>query len=172
MAGPEELTALARLREAAEALVTGVGPAVERWCVREVDRIVAAWGGLAGDRRAEVLREAAGAGRAAGGRVAGELAALLAADPDDQRATPLEVVRTAVREPTGLLAAAGLPYVVRDPFEERSWPEDRYGLSPRTLRDVDEDLAAVHFAWGVAKAQVIRARRGGRPEAGGSPEPR
>jgi hypothetical protein len=57
-----------------------------------------------------------------------------------------------------VLAAAGLPDVVRDAFDERSWPEDRFGLVPRTLRDLDPDLAAVHFAWGVAKAAVLRAR--------------
>ena len=48
-----------------------------------------------------------------------------------------------------------------DAFDERSWPDDRFGLVPRTLRDLDPDLAAVHFAWGVAKAAVLRARAGG-----------
>jgi hypothetical protein len=90
--------------------------------------------------------------------VAADLAALLAVDAAEQRATPLEVIRTAVMEPTAVLAAAGLPDVVRDAFDERSWPDDRFGLVPRTLRDVDADLAAVHFAWGVAKAAVLRAR--------------
>jgi hypothetical protein len=57
-----------------------------------------------------------------------------------------------------VLAATGMPDVVRDAFDERSWPDDRFGIVPRTLRDVDPDLAAVHFAWGMAKAAVLRAR--------------
>ena len=61
-------------------------------------------------------------------------------------------------EPTAVLAAAGMPDVVRDPFEEQAWPDDRFGLVPRTLRDLDADLAAVHFAWGIAKAALLRAR--------------
>jgi hypothetical protein len=95
--------------------------------------------------------------------VAGELAALLAVDPAEQGATPLEVIRSAVVEPTAVLAAAGLPDVVRDEFDERSWPDDRFGLVPRTVKALDDDLAAVHFAWGVAKAAVVRARAEERP---------
>ncbi len=87
------------------------------------------------------------------------LRALLAADPAEQRATPLEIVRTIYREPTEVLVAAGVPAVVRDPFDERAWPEDRYGLVLRTLGDLgDPDLAPLHLAWGVAKATVLRAR--------------
>jgi hypothetical protein len=108
-----------------------------------------------------VVDQARAAGEAAAGRVAAELGELLALDPAEQRATPLEIIRTAVREPTAVLAAAGLPDVVRDPFHERAWPDDRFGLVPRTLRDLDVDLAAVHFAWGVAKAAVLRARAAG-----------
>lgn len=153
----------ARLREASAALVEGVGRALPRWAARSADGLLAAWGGPAGgglddDRRRAVVDEARAAGEVAARRVAAELAALLALDPAEQRATPLEVIRTAVVEPTAVLAAAGLPDVVRDAFDERSWPEDRFGLVPRTLRDLDPDLAAVHFAWGVAKAAVLRAR--------------
>jgi hypothetical protein len=105
-----------------------------------------------------VVGEAREAGERAARRVAAELAELLALDPAEQRATPLEIIRTAVAEPTAVLTAAGMPDVVRDPFDERAWPGDRFGLVPRTLKDLDPDLAAVHFAWGVAKAAVLRAR--------------
>jgi hypothetical protein len=92
--------------------------------------------------------------------VAGALRALLASDADEQAATPLEVVRTAYREPTGVLAAAGVPAVVRDEFDERAWPDDRYGLVPRSLGDLGDDaLSPLHLAWGMAKAAVVRARR-------------
>ena len=55
--------------------------------------------------------------------------------------TPLEIVRTAVREPSEVLERAGVPAVVRDAFDEQAWPDDRYGLVPRTLGDLgDADL--------------------------------
>ena len=156
----DEATALSRLGEAAEALVAGVGAALPAWAERSADTLLAAWGGLEAGRRREVVADAREAGERAARRVADELRDLLALDPAEQRATPLEIIRGAVAEPTAVLAAAGLPDVVRDPFEERAWPDDRFGLVPRTLRDLDPDLAAIHFAWGVAKAAVLRARTG------------
>lgn len=84
-----------------------------------------------------------------------ELRALLARDPADQSATPLEIVRSSYREPTVVLAAAGIPGVVRDPFDERSWPDDEYGLVVRTLSDLDDDLGPFQLAWGLAKARLI-----------------
>ena len=158
----DEATALARLDEASAALVEGVGRAVPGWVAAAADSILLAWGELEPDRRSEVVAAAREAGERAAARVAAELSGLLALDPAEQRATPLEIIRTAVVEPTAVLAAAGLPDVVRDAFDERAWPDDRFGLVPRTLRDVDADLAAVHFAWGVAKAAVLRARAGRR----------
>ena len=156
--GPEQ-----RLREAAQALVDGVGRALPAWAERSVDGLLGAWGRLDDGRRREVVGQARAAGEAAARRVAAELGRLLALDPAEQRATPLEVIRTAVAEPTAVLAAAGVPDVVRDPFDEQAWPDDRFGLVPRTLKDLDPDLAAVHFAWGVAKAAVLRARATGPP---------
>ena len=147
-----------RLVASSEALVDGVRRALPGWAERSADGLLRAWGRLADDRAREVVAQARAAGEAAARRVAGELGELLALDPAEQRATPLEVIRTAVVEPTAVLAEAGLPDVVRDPFEERAWPDDRFGLVPRTLKDLDPDLAAIHFAWGVAKAAVLRAR--------------
>jgi hypothetical protein len=90
------------------------------------------------------------------------LEALFALDPAEQRATPLEVVRSAYREPTAVLAAAGIPPVARDEFDERAWPDDHYGLVIHDLGDLgDSDLAPLHFAWGMAKARVLRARADG-----------
>ena len=151
------------LKEASGALLEGVGRAIPPWAARSADGLLRAWGRLDPGRRREVVEQARGAGEAAARRVAGELAGLLALDPAEQRATPLEIIRTAVVEPTAVLAEAGLPDVVRDPFDERSWPDDRFGLVPRTLKDLDPDLAAVHFAWGMAKAAVLRARAADPP---------
>ena len=105
--------------------------------------------------------QSADAGTAAARRIVDELRALFAVAPEQQQATPLEIVRTAFREPTAVLASAGVPPIVRDEFDERAWPDDVYGLVPRTLGDLgDPDLAPLHLAWGMAKATVVRARRG------------
>jgi len=153
-----EAEARRRLSEAGDALIEGVGSALPAWAAGAAEYLLTAWGGLDADARRAFVGEAREAGEAAARRIAARLADLFALDPAEQRATPLEIIRTAVVEPTAVLAAAGLPDVVRDPFDERSWPDDRFGLVPRTLRDVDPDLAAVHFAWGIAKAAVLRAR--------------
>ena len=159
----DEATATRRLQEASAALIDGVGRALPDWAARTVDGLLAAWGRIDPAQRREVTAEARAAGQAAARRVAAELAELFTLDAAEQRATPLEIIRSAVAEPTAVLAEAGVPDVVRDRFDERSWPGDRFGLVPRTLRDLDPDLAAVHFAWGIAKAGVLRARGGAGP---------
>ena len=151
-------SALLRLDQASAMLIDGVSAALPPWAARAAETLLAAWGALDAGREREVVGEAREAGERAARRVAAELTELLALDPAEQRATPLEIIRTAVAEPTAVLTAAGMPGVVRDPFDERAWPDDRFGLVPRTLQDLDPDLAAVHFAWGVAKAAVLRAR--------------
>jgi hypothetical protein len=159
----DEPTALRRLEEASAALIDGVSLALPAWAARSADVLLTAWGGLDDARRLEVIAAVREAGERAARRVAAELRDLLALDPAEQRATPLEIIRSAVAEPTAVLVAAGLPEVVRDPFEERAWPDDRFGLVPRTMRVLDPDLAAVHFAWGIAKAALLRARTATAP---------
>jgi hypothetical protein len=154
----DEGSALRLLEEASAALIDGVEAVVPAWAVRGAGDLLVAWDRLDPAQRQDVVADARRAGERAARRVAAELAELLALDPAEQRATPLQIIRTAVAEPTAVLAAAGMPDVVRDPFDERAWPDDRFGLVPRTLKDLDPDLAAVHFAWGVAKAAVLRAR--------------
>jgi hypothetical protein len=156
----DEAAALQRLDEAGAALVAGLDVALPAWAARAADDLLSAWGALDPERRREVVADARRAGEVAARRVAADLRDLLALDPGEQRATPLEIIRSAVAEPTAVLAEAGMPDVVRDEFDERAWPDDRFGLVPRTLRDLDPDLAAVHFAWGIAKAAVLRARAG------------
>jgi hypothetical protein len=122
--------------------------------------VLDAWDGLTLDRRADVADRLADAVEVATRRVGRELTELVATDPAAQRVTPLEVVRGAIREPTAVLADAGVAAVARDEFEERSFPSDRYGLTPRTFADLgDDDLGPLHLVWGFAKAQALRASR-------------
>lgn len=154
-----EPTAEERLEEIGAAIVAGVDHAIPGWVVRQVDRLLTAWGGLDAPGALEARAAAVVAGTAASRRVTAELRALLEVDPELQVSTPLEIVRTVVREPTAVLEAAGVPPLVRDAFDVRVWPDDLYGLVPRTFGDLgDEELAPLHLAWGVAKAMVLRAR--------------
>lgn len=149
-----------RLEETAAAIVAGVEAWVPQWVRTQVTRVLDAWGRAAPDARAQAEAQAVEAGEAAARRVATALRELFATEPERQKATPLEIVRSAYREPTEVLAAVDVPPVVRDEFDERSWPDDVYGLVPRTLGDFgDPELAPLQLAWGMAKATVIRARR-------------
>lgn len=130
------------------------------WVVGRVGYILDAWGRAPHDVRRRAEREAVEAGAAAAQRVGAELGALFALPVAAQRSTPLEIVRSAYREPTAVLHAAGVPPVAREAYDERSWPDDEYGLVPRTLGDLgDESLAPLHLAWGLAKAALLRESR-------------
>jgi hypothetical protein len=141
--------------------VARCGPA---WVVASVTRIVDAWGRLDADARAAALLAADEVAGPATDHVVAMLRELFARDPAEQRATPLQIVRTLVAAPTAVLRGAGVPGVVRDAFEERAFPEDEYDLAPRTLGDLgDPDLGPQLLAWGLAKAAVLRARAEGPP---------
>ncbi len=156
----DEARALERLEEAGAAIVAGVEAQVPRWAPAQVDGLLDAWGRTTPEARARAGAGAIEAGKAAARRIVVELRELFDTDPERQRVTPLEIVRTAYREPTQVLAAAGVPPVVRDEFDERAWPDDVYGLVPHSLGDFgDPELAPLHLAWGMAKATVIRGRR-------------
>jgi len=160
----EEARAIERLDETAAAIVAGVEVWVPRWVQAQVARLLDAWGRVSPEARGRAKNEASDAGSAAARRIATSLRELFATAPERQRATPLEIVRSVYREPTEVLAAAGVPPVARDEFDERSWPDDVYGLVPRTLGDLgDPDLGPLQLAWGLAKATVMRARA--RPES-------
>ena len=64
-----------------------------------------------------------------------------------------------MRYPAEVLAAAGVPPVVRSRFDEDTFPGDAYGLSPATWADIDPDLQERGIVWGAAKAHVVLRRR-------------
>ena len=58
-----------------------------------------------------------------------------------------------------MLRAAGVPEVVRDPFETRAFPDDVYGIVLKTPAELgDDELGGALLAWGLGKAKVLRAR--------------
>jgi hypothetical protein len=156
----DEQRGLALLQEASAAILSGVERELPGWVERSVAHILDAWGRTPPDVRARAERDASAAGSAAAARIGSELRTLFALDAEEQRATPLEIVRGAYREPTAVLAAASIPPVERDDFAERAWPDDTYGLVVHGLGDLgDPELAPLQMAWGLAKAKVLRARR-------------
>jgi hypothetical protein len=132
----------------ATALADAVVDALPGW----VERSVASRGG---PDLADAAREA---GRRAAEEVGAQVRALVEADIDEQRTTPLSLLRGAVRYPTDVLRAAGVPPVDRDPIQARLLPDDIYDLSPATFADVDPALAEPGMIWGAAKAMEHRRR--------------
>jgi hypothetical protein len=146
----------AKLAAIAEALADAIEAALPGWVERSVARLVEAHQGLV---TGTVRAEAAAAGRQAALELGAEVRRLLAADVDEQRSNPLAVLRGAVRYPAAVLAAAGVPPVVRTRFDEEAFPADDYGLTPATWADIDPGLHERGIVWGAAKAHVVLARR-------------
>lgn len=155
-ASPDAADDEARLAAIAEALADGIEVALPGWVERSVVRLAEAHQGVI---TGAVRAAAVDAGRRCAVEVGAEARALLATDVDEQRANPLAVLRGAVRFPAGVLADAGVPPVVRPEFEERSFPDDVYGLAPATWADIDPALHERGLVWGAAKAHVVLARR-------------
>ncbi len=153
------------LRDVGDAIAAGVERELPGWVRVQIARIADAWGRLDDATRTQLDHDAEVAASVTTERIVQELRTLLDADVAEQRATPLQVVRSAYREPTVALAAAGIPPVERDEFDERAWPDDRYGLVPHTLGDLgDPDLAPMLLAWGMAKSGVLRDRASSHPQ--------
>jgi hypothetical protein len=132
----------------ATALADAVVDALPGWVERSVAR-------RGGPELADAAREA---GRRAAEEVGARVRALVEADIDEQRTTPLSLLRGAVCYPTEVLRAAGVPPVDRDPVQARLLPDDVYDLSPATFADVDPALAEPGMIWGAAKAMEHRRR--------------
>jgi hypothetical protein len=133
----------------AAALADAIEAALPVWVERSVVRVMTAWKGDVDD---DVRAAAAAAGRQAADEVAPQVRALLAMDIDDQRTTPLSLLRAAVCYPTAVLEDAGVPQVQRDEQQARLFPDDVYDLAPATFADVDPALADPGLTWGASKA--------------------
>ncbi|MDZ7679522.1 MAG: hypothetical protein U5K29_13350 [Acidimicrobiales bacterium] len=146
----------AALARYADELAAGIVDALPGWVVGCVEARMIQW---SGEVPAEIRHEAEAAGEQAQAEVGPQIIELLRLDIDDQRVPPLSVLRDAVRFPTRVLEAAGVPGIVRDEVDERLMPNDHYGLAPANFADVDPRLHEPGMAWGAAKAYVHLARR-------------
>lgn len=139
-------------------LAAGIDAAIAPWVVRCVTDLMTAWSGQCPPDVAEAATRAGADARAA---VMPEVRALLGADIDEQRSTPLALVRAAVRFPTAVLAGAGVAEVERDTFAVRAFPADVYDLSPASLGDLSEELRELGIIWGATKAWEHKHRHHG-----------
>lgn len=133
----------------------GIETHLSAWTERNVRRIATA-AGIPDDASLSSL--AADAGRRCREEVGPRIRELLAMDIDDQRTTPLVMLRQAVGYATDVLASLGVPQVRRDQFEQRSFPDDVYGLSPATMSDLDESLGELALMWGAGNAHLHKRR--------------
>lgn len=137
-------------------LYDGIEVAVPGWVRGHVLRLVDA-AGFEAD--ASLDDEISAASQACLDDLMPKLAALFETDVDHQRTNPLALVRSAVAFPTAVLAARGVPHLVRDDFAEENFPDDVYDLSPASFADVAPELHELGIAWGAAKAHTHLARR-------------
>lgn len=146
----------ARLVQLSGELADGIDQALPRWVERCVRRRIEESGVEPGAGLVAAIDDAS---RQARTEVGGAVRDLLDRDVDDQPTGPLAVLRRAVRFPTEVLVARGVPPVVRDPDAERLFPGDVYDLTPGSFADIDPALHEPGIAWGAAKAYVHLARR-------------
>ena len=147
------------IEDYARQLADAIAAAIPGWVTGSVERVMA-------DRSMamtpETQQAAAAAGSLARAETGAAIRALLAVDIDDQRSTPLALLRQAVRYPTRVLRDAGAAPAARDRFAERAFPDDVYDLTPAALADVDPALTEPGIAWGAAKAFEHKRRHGPR----------
>ncbi len=136
--------------------------AVPDWVARVIEERFGDWVRASGEGALEaqpdIARLAHDAGVRAQVAVAEPLRAMLSADIDEQRTTPLALVRPLVAFATEVLSEVGVPPVVRDEFAESRFPDDEYGLTPASLAVLGDRVGEMALTWGAAKAMAHRRR--------------
>ncbi len=142
-------------RKYSQELADAIDGQIEGWVTRSVRSRCSAAGVELTDELEVALSRAARTCRV---DVGARMKDLLTSDIDEQRTTPLAIIRSSIHYAADILASAGAGPVERDEFERRSFPDDIYALSPASMSDVDESLAEPAIVWGAAKAHIHRSR--------------
>jgi hypothetical protein len=150
----------AALARYGDELVRAVEASLGEWIERGVHTVLRAQGRAVDDATTALIATARREGTVA---VIAELRTVLAMDVDEQRRNPLSILRAAVRYPTSVLHASDARPVRRDEFDERSFPDDVFALSPAAFSDFGPAVHDAGIAWGAAKAHVhLQRRRAGQ----------
>lgn len=142
-------------RDLVGAAQESVGPWVSR-------RVAERFGGMIPETMNAATESAAHAATEA---VVEGLEELIAADIDQQRTTPLSVIRRASQFATNVLADAGVPEVPRDLDAVRLYPNDRYDLAIGSFAELSDELQDAGIKWGAGKAHLHLARRRAEDQA-------
>ena len=86
---------------------------------------------------------------------------LLALDVDEQRQSPLAVVRRAAATLGGALDGLGVAPAERDDHQRSLFPNDDHDLVPATFADLSDQAGRAGIEWGASKAFVHRRRHRG-----------
>lgn len=140
----------------ASTLLQAVVEATPSWVARSVAEVVAAQGLAVDDAHTDRLADAAARAQR---YVEANLGALLRADIDQQRSTPLTIVRDAARFPVEVLHAAGAREMHRLDVDRWAFPNDPFGVTPASLAEMGPAVHEAGIAWGAAKAHVHLRRR-------------
>ncbi len=140
----------------ASALLEAAVEATPSWVERSVTQIVVAQGLETDDAHAGRLGDAADRAQR---YVETNLGALLRTDIDQQRTTPLTILRDAARFPVEVLHSAGAREVHRIDVDRWAFPNDPFGVTPASLGELGPAVHEAGIAWGAAKAHVHLSRR-------------
>lgn len=102
------------------------------------------------------------AGEDAEARVGPRLDELLRAEINEQRSSPLGLLREATPFVTVVLRSAGLPPVPRDEHARALHPDDDYDVTPAAFSDFGEAAHDAGLLWGAAKAHLHLRQRATR----------
>ncbi len=142
-----------RLLAFAEDLANQIDIGLPRWIRESLGKF------LDPDQLLELQSETEAAEREASTHVMIQLRSFLDQDIDQQRTTPLAILRQTVPLVTKILHQAGVPSVNRDRDAARLHPEDWYDLTPASYGDFGDEVQQASLLWGAAKAHIHIQRR-------------
>lgn len=142
-----------RLRNYAEELATQIENALPGWVRR------AAQSRLSPNQQAALSPDIERAAADVANEVGSAARRLLGQDIDQQRTTPLAIIREAVGPVNAVLVAAGVAEVGRDGDARRLHPHDVYDLTPGSYLDLGQEVQDASLMWGAAKAHIHIQRR-------------
>lgn len=90
--------------------------------------------------------------------LAPQLIHLLSTDIDEQRQSPLALVRRHMHPLTAHLAELRAAPAIRDPYDVEAFPADVFALGPKAWSDLGDDVSDAGLRWGAAKAMAHRRR--------------
>lgn len=142
-----------RLQAYAEDLAKQIDVGLPEWIRESLGRF------LGQDQLLELQGETEAAEREASTQLMVQLRRFLDQDIDQQRTTPLAILRQAVPLVTRILQQAGVPHANRDRDAARIHPDDYYDLTPASYGDFGDDVQQASLLWGAAKAHIHIQRR-------------